>query len=240
MCGSCIEWGGKRWHRYGDWYYQSNGTKSKGRKDRDSLHRAVWRHHHGEIPEGAHVHHIDGDKTNNAIENLSLASASTHIKIHMLEDPPRAVSTDELSARFKRMWSRRVAVDRVCLQCGGDFKSKSLQPSDFCSSVCLEAARAIRFEPVARKCDHCGKDYTATRSSARYCSELCNSRSMEARLKAGVAELREVACACCGVTFESKRLNARFCGRVCAVRYHGKHQHRITLKQASARLRSGG
>ena len=40
----------------------------KGRR----LHRAVWEHHNGKIPNGYHVHHKDGDRNNNDISNLEL------------------------------------------------------------------------------------------------------------------------------------------------------------------------
>src|ERR1017187_10388860 len=34
------------------------------------LHQAVWRATHGDIPKGCHIHHVDGNTLNNAIENL--------------------------------------------------------------------------------------------------------------------------------------------------------------------------
>ena len=39
------------------------------------LHNVVWNWHFGEIPEGKTVDHIDGDKSNNQINNLRLATA---------------------------------------------------------------------------------------------------------------------------------------------------------------------
>ncbi len=38
------------------------------------LHRVVWGWHHGTIPAGLEVDHIDGNPTNNRIENLRLAT----------------------------------------------------------------------------------------------------------------------------------------------------------------------
>lgn len=46
------------------------------------VHRLVWMLGNGPIPEGYHVHHIDGDKTNNSPGNLCLLSASEHHKLH--------------------------------------------------------------------------------------------------------------------------------------------------------------
>ena len=39
-------------------------------------HRHVWEQHNGEIPKGMHVHHINGDKQDNNIDNLALVTAT--------------------------------------------------------------------------------------------------------------------------------------------------------------------
>lgn len=43
-------------------------TKSEYMKE----HRAIWIDHYGGIPEGAVIHHINGQKDDNRIENLEL------------------------------------------------------------------------------------------------------------------------------------------------------------------------
>jgi hypothetical protein len=35
-------------------------------------HRAVWIDNHGSIPDGAVIHHINGDRSDNRIENLEM------------------------------------------------------------------------------------------------------------------------------------------------------------------------
>lgn len=46
------------------------------------MHRVVWEQHNGTIPAGHHIHHVDGNKTNNDISNLELISASKHSSLH--------------------------------------------------------------------------------------------------------------------------------------------------------------
>lgn len=49
------------------------------------LHHYVWWKNKGELPptdEYTHLHHVDGDKDNNNIENLELISNSEHLKKH--------------------------------------------------------------------------------------------------------------------------------------------------------------
>jgi hypothetical protein len=50
-----------------------------------ALHRLVWIYHNGDIPDGMLVDHVDGNKVNNRIENLRLATKSQNnhnSKIH--------------------------------------------------------------------------------------------------------------------------------------------------------------
>lgn len=46
------------------------------------LHRVIWEEYHGKIPAGYIVHHKDGNKTNNSIENLELMERGKHTSIH--------------------------------------------------------------------------------------------------------------------------------------------------------------
>lgn len=50
------------------------------------LHRYVWEKHHGPIPEGYQVHHLDKNKLNYDISNLCLLSASDHGRHHAIEN----------------------------------------------------------------------------------------------------------------------------------------------------------
>ena len=48
-----------------------------------SHHRYVWTQAYGEIPKGKHIHHINGIKTDNRLENLKLV---THQENHRQSD----------------------------------------------------------------------------------------------------------------------------------------------------------
>lgn len=64
------------------WTINSNGYyRCTTRKQKESLlQRYKWQKERGKIPKGWDIHHIDGDKTNNDIENLECLSKSEHTK----------------------------------------------------------------------------------------------------------------------------------------------------------------
>lgn len=70
-------------------YYLCSTKDSTGSRKR--MHVYVWEYYNGLVPNGYHIHHIDGDKSNNTIENLQLLSATEHEKLHgeMLTDEQR-------------------------------------------------------------------------------------------------------------------------------------------------------
>lgn len=45
-------------------------------------HSIVWENKNGPIPLGMQIHHIDGNKTNNNIENLQLVTPLEHKRLH--------------------------------------------------------------------------------------------------------------------------------------------------------------
>jgi len=46
----------------------------KDTKNANVEHRVIWKQHYGSIPKGMHIHHINGKKYDNRIENLSLVT----------------------------------------------------------------------------------------------------------------------------------------------------------------------
>jgi len=43
----------------------------------------IWEQQNGEMPKGKMIHHIDGNKKNDAIENLQLCSRKEHRLLHI-------------------------------------------------------------------------------------------------------------------------------------------------------------
>lgn len=68
----------------GKWYYIYRGERyfSRGTK---KLHRIVWEHYNGRIPDGYHIHHKDSNTRNNDIKNLACIEASEHLSYHSKE-----------------------------------------------------------------------------------------------------------------------------------------------------------
>jgi len=50
---------------------------------RSSKYRKIYEEHHGKIPEGYHIHHKDGNRKNNSIENLICLSPEEHFNLHL-------------------------------------------------------------------------------------------------------------------------------------------------------------
>lgn len=63
------------------WYLTSRLTNGCIRESR-RIHRMVYEAFRGEIPKGFQIHHIDGNRQNNRVDNLSLVDPVSHSKEH--------------------------------------------------------------------------------------------------------------------------------------------------------------
>lgn len=142
------EFMGARYYLCG-YYYQRKGKR---------LHRAVWEYFNGEIPEGYHVHHIDENRANNDIENLSLMPGIEHINNHAktekrrengrkairvaIEIAPEWHHSDEGKAwhseHAKETWAKHGEHEEICTGCGKTFMSRDLghKGNHFCHPNC--------------------------------------------------------------------------------------------------------
>jgi len=89
------------------------------------IHRAIWESAHGPIPDGYVVHHIDHDKANNRLENLTLMLWGEHASYHNFGAAPL------------------VAI--LCQGCGVSVERKQSDirrgQDKFCSRACANRSR---------------------------------------------------------------------------------------------------
>lgn len=86
----------KRWLRHGstdkrrrspgEGHLRHDGYKHYGAGRKHILeHRIVWEAEHGPIPPGMVIHHRDGNKLNNTIDNLEMMTNAEHMRHHAIE-----------------------------------------------------------------------------------------------------------------------------------------------------------
>lgn len=78
--------------------YLTTDTESDGKRIHIAQHEAVFMLFHGRpIAEGKEIHHIDGDKQNNAINNIIELTPKQHKRIHQYQcdDPLRGMYLKE-------------------------------------------------------------------------------------------------------------------------------------------------
>jgi hypothetical protein len=117
-----IQYDGVTYTQDHDGYYR----QTAGRGHRRWLHHVVWEKHHGAVPNGHEIHHRDGDKTNNAPENLVDLTPSQHAQLHQQYRSVPQKSCRHCGAVLVRKWqpsgrletpaevARRVYCDSVC------------------------------------------------------------------------------------------------------------------------------
>jgi len=132
------------------------------------LHRYVYQTHCGPIPEGTEIHHLDGDKANNAPENLVPMGIKEHKRLHGVNPTPeRLAQIRQMQAegikkavawhtsKKGRAWHSKHAkelhrnmplIDKVCQMCGEPYQTPLNQKtrSKYCHPNCRAAALRMR------------------------------------------------------------------------------------------------
>ena len=167
-----------------------------------SMHRYVWYFYNGEIPKGYHVHHKDGDKANNSIDNLECIDGYEHLSQHTLErmhngeidvkanlDKARIYASiwhgsEEgrkwHSEHSKEVWKNMPVTTKICDCCGKEFEINinSASHTRFCSNKCKSKWRRDNgLDNVTKICPICGKEFTISKySKTKTCGKECGRK----------------------------------------------------------------
>lgn len=127
------------------------------------LHRRIWENHFGKIPDDHQIHHKNGIKTDNRIENLECIHISDHRSVHNLQkelEYQRCNLGSKVSIRKKRawyllkegknicsenskiFWNIREKRDKVCVICGKSYSTRSVKTKNGC---CSNACRCFLY-----------------------------------------------------------------------------------------------
>ena len=122
-------------------------------RDGEILHRKVWERNRGHIPPGFQIHHIDEDRTNNAIENLECLTPQEHLGVRHSHEPALASArawhaTDEGFAwhsrhyreKLKPVFSKMAAVH--CVICGAERQVRAVDINR--TKTCGDRCRATK------------------------------------------------------------------------------------------------
>jgi hypothetical protein len=96
--------GGTTFHRDG---YKMVLDPREGAPRRYILeHRFIWEQAHGPIPKGWVIHHLNGDKLDNRLENLASLSNSAHRSMHNDVDGKRSKYIQSLEVHIRQLEAR--------------------------------------------------------------------------------------------------------------------------------------
>lgn len=194
---------GKRFTRDDKTGYYLCATADDGKRKR--MHVYVWEYFNGPVPKGYHIHHIDGDKSNNNIKNLQLLLAMEHEKLH------GSMWTDEQRNRARK-----------------NIEKASIKAKEWHGSKAGHEWHKMHYEKMKEKlhqvhkfnCPMCGKEFQSPQIKSKFC---CNNCKSAYRRKKGVDNITKI-CSLCGGEYTANRYNkTKFCP-ICRNKKHKKNR----------------
>lgn len=178
-------------------YYQNSHKEGERR-----LHRVVWSHYNGDIPDGYHVHHADHNPSNNNISNLECVLPADHLSHHGLyADREQKLASIEYARQFASEWhgspegiewhrkqyelTKHALFKKeviTCSYCDTQVLSiarKTESGHRFCSKKCKAAWRRDNgLDDEPRDCKHCKQSFMCNKYQKKiYCSADCRKAS---------------------------------------------------------------
>lgn len=163
-------------------------------------HVWVWENYFGPVQKGCHIHHIDGNKSNNEQRNLEELTVKEHFSRH--DSPQRRAANlihiNEIRPLTKewhgsnqglewhrkhglKTWEERKSFNFECKQCRKKSETKTFH-QDFCSNACKSAWRRKEgLDNVEKSCPICESKfkvnkYAKTKCCSRSCGHLLSSQ----------------------------------------------------------------
>ena len=178
------EFNGRTYYQYEGRYFTSHIRK---------MHRDVWIFHNGEIPKGFHIHHIDGNPSNNDISNLQLLEGRIHLK---MEGKKRVKENPQWIKDF---------------QSKGILKAKEWHKSEEGRKWHSEASKKQWENPsiFTNQCIECKKLYESVKSKGvKFCSNKCKSSF---RRKSGIDNENRICINCNSIFIINKYIKKQNC-----------------------------
>ena len=177
------------------------------------LHRVMWEHVNGDIPDGFDIHHIDGNWLNNSIDNFECIPQSAHMSNHSKQwhsDPENKKNVikhlDEIRPLTKEWHASKEGIEwhrehakksinsiphtiHICEFCGDEYMSPEIGHNRFCTNACKSAWRRKSGVDLAdRVCVVCGEVFKTNKYvNTKTCSPACRRKltiaTVEARRK---------------------------------------------------------
>jgi uncharacterized CHY-type Zn-finger protein len=160
---------------------------------RTRAHVWVWQFYNGKIKKGFHIHHMDGNKSNNDISNLQCLSIKEHFSKHDSEERRknnlihisniRPLTKEWHASEEGRKWhkengliswEKRKPIEIKCKQCNKSANTKTYH-QEFCSNACKSKwRRKNRLDDIERECPVCKNTYISSKySRSKTCGAQC-------------------------------------------------------------------
>lgn len=201
-------------------YYLANKPTFKEKRER--LHCYVWRFFYGDIPEGFHIHHKDGNKDNNDIENLACVLKSEHLSYH----------SKKYAAEHQKEITENMNKARV-------FANKWHKSEEGRKWHSFHAKENIKnMTPKEYVCQFCGKKYMSlpVGGNKKFCSNNCKSA---ARRKSGVDNEKRVCCVCGEEFYANKYSKSKCCSKKCGIELRKSKKNNGAERRACIQYGSG-